>query len=402
MRLLRLAPLLVASMTFVALTSTPNLAVAQPSAQDRASARQLAEEGQKRLEAKDYRGALDYLLRADSLVPAPTVKVRIAKAYEALGQLLEAYELLMSVSREPGQSNDPPWYKEARDGAGGDAAKIYGRLPSITIRVEPATAKADITVDGKPMNAALLGVPAKFNPGTHTVVVSAVGFEQQQQTIQIAEAENKTASFRLLVSNTPPPRPSETFGVVSLTITGPTNATATKIVLDGVQVTDQATLQKVQKGRHSLRIESAGFEPFQQDIDVAAGQTSTLNIALSPVKKPAPVKTDVEPSGRSSAWMWTGFGVGAVGLTVGSITGAMSLSKVSDLDSKCLNKRCTPSEQSNIDSAKTLGNVSTVAFIVGGVGLGFGLYELFSTPPKNTARYDIRVTAGGASFEGAF
>ncbi|MFO0658937.1 MAG: hypothetical protein U0165_03755 [Polyangiaceae bacterium] len=141
---------------------------AEPSAQDRASARSLAEEGQKKLDEKDYKTALDLLSRADSLVPAPTVKVRIAKAREGLGQLLEAYELLMAVSREPPNAGDPPHYAKARKDAGDDAAKIYERLGTLTIKVPADVTQPTVKVDGNALASVLVGVPAKFNAPANT------------------------------------------------------------------------------------------------------------------------------------------------------------------------------------------------------------------------------------------
>ena len=41
--------------------------------------------------------------------------------------------------------------------------------------------------------------------------------------------------------------------------------------------------------------------------------------------------------------------------------------------------RCAPDKQSEIDSATSLGNISTIAFIAGGVGLGVGLVGLLTS-----------------------
>jgi tetratricopeptide (TPR) repeat protein len=81
-------------------------------------------------------------------------------------------------------------------------------------------------------------------------------------------------------------------------------------------------------------------------------------------------------------------GLGGVSLAVGAITGGLSLSKVSDLESICPNKNCRPEEQGKADAAKTLGNVSTATFILGGAAIAAGVVLVVVRPgggPKPAA-----------------
>jgi hypothetical protein len=55
--------------------------------------------------------------------------------------------------------------------------------------------------------------------------------------------------------------------------------------------------------------------------------------------------------------------VGAVGVVTGSITGAMALSKKSDLD--CPSNHCSGKEADALDSARSMALVSTISFAVG-------------------------------------
>jgi hypothetical protein len=75
------------------------------------------------------------------------------------------------------------------------------------------------------------------------------------------------------------------------------------------------------------------------------------------------------------------FVVGGLGLGVGAVTGAMSLSKVADIERTCAEdatgvKRCDPAREPDADTARTLGTVSTVSFVIGGVGVGTGVLLL--------------------------
>jgi hypothetical protein len=79
---------------------------------------------------------------------------------------------------------------------------------------------------------------------------------------------------------------------------------------------------------------------------------------------------------------WVSIGIGAVGLAVGGVTGAVMLSKKKDLDAspECENEACGIPEHDNVDQYNALRPVSTAGFIVGGVGLVGGLMLLVTAP----------------------
>jgi hypothetical protein len=66
------------------------------------------------------------------------------------------------------------------------------------------------------------------------------------------------------------------------------------------------------------------------------------------------------------------FGIGVAGLATGGVAGAMSLGNVSDLRTHCPSNHCPSDQQSEIDSTKTLGWVSTIGFGVGAAGVVTG------------------------------
>ena len=82
---------------------------------------------------------------------------------------------------------------------------------------------------------------------------------------------------------------------------------------------------------------------------------------------------------RVSPLVYVGFGVGAAGLAVGSVTGILSLSKASRAKDHCEDNACREAARDDIDGSKTLANVSNVAFAVGVVGIGVGVYGLLSS-----------------------
>ena len=95
----------------------------------------------------------------------------------------------------------------------------------------------------------------------------------------------------------------------------------------------------------------------------------------------------------------TALSIGGVGLVLGGVFGVMAMSKKSTLDGQCTAKACPPGSQSMIDSANTFATVSTIGFIVGGVGIAAGIV-LLAIPngaPAKPARGYITPTFGFGS-----
>lgn len=190
---------------------------------------------------------------------------------------------------------------------------------------------------------------------------------------------------------------------VTVLVTNGEPGQTTVVVFDGEIVPPAASAapRKVNPGRHSVVARSGSLEK-KQDIDVAERESKTVTIDLKPFKAPAPVpppggEEPVETSSPSSlpkVLIFGGFGLGVVGIGVGSVTGLLSISQVSDVKKDCQNNVCPQSKSGDIDSAKSMGTISTIAFIAGGVGVGAGIIGLIlqskqssaeSTPPLGTS-----------------
>ncbi len=290
---------------------------------DRATARTLGEDGEKALDAKDYKRAEQDFRRADSLVHAPTLLLGLARALAAQGRLLEAQETYRRIIREGVAPGSPPVFQRAVDAASSEVQTVSPRVGAVTIVVTGAGGEpvndARVTWDGADINAATLGVKRPADPGPHVIHAVASGY--------------LTAELKVDVP-------------VGGTVDAP------------------LTLQKVAAGPAS---------PASAD---AAGANSP-----SPAGG-APPASDQPPSGvgATSPWPWVAFGVGGIGLGVGVVTGVMALGKHSDLSSKCGGGTCGPAQYSDVDSYNTLGMVSTIGFVVAGVGAAAGVTLLILQP----------------------
>jgi len=102
---------------------------------------------------------------------------------------------------------------------------------------------------------------------------------------------------------------------------------------------------------------------------------------------------------------YVGLATAGLGLVVGAITGGVSLVKESNLKSECQNYVCTPDHEGDLNSAKALGDVSTVGFVVAGAGAVLAVvgFVLPSSAPGETARMPRPLVGPGfLGMEGQF
>lgn len=269
---------------------------ADPTQQEKERARDLMAEGRdKRDNKSDMAGALESFRQADAIMHVPTTGYEVAKAQQALGQLLEARETVAAVLKLPVSVNDPAPFSEARaksDALGKELDKLIPQL-KIAVKLGDPKLVATVTVDDAPL--ASLDTPARVNPGKHVVAAKADGVPDALQEITIAAGETKDVELRLEKpgSSAPPPPPPR-------------------------------------KGLPTLSL--------------------------------------------------IGFGVGAAGLAVGTVTGIMAMSAEGDIGDRCQGTRCGRDVQDDLDSAKTKATISTIGFIVAGVGVAVGVVGFFITP----------------------
>jgi hypothetical protein len=157
-------------------------------------------------------------------------------------------------------------------------------------------------------------------------------------------------------------------------------------------------------------VASIGDREKRTEITLAEGQKESLTLdvsGLAPEPEPTvpPKELPPEESSGTNPLVYIGFGIAGVGVVVGSVTGVMALSKKSSVDEQCVDNRCPPSTHDDIDSGRTLGNVSTIAFVVAGVGAGVGVYGLLAgggEPAAEKAGVSPWVGLGSAGVRGKF
>ena len=305
-------------------------AVQAQSDEDRATARELGQQGFAALDGKDYKVAEDRLRRADKLVHAPTLLLGLARALAGQHKFVEAQETYQRIIREGVPPGAPEAFKNALEAARSEVSAVAPLLGGVTIVVTAAgggtVPNLKVSIDGTPVNAASLGVRRLIDPGPHVINVTADGYRPAEARIAVAEGGTADAPVKLEKDPNwvaPTTAPTASVGTPAPTDTG----------------------------------------------------------AVPPV----PTAGGEEQGGGIPSYVpWIGFGVGAAGLILGGVTGAIALGDHSTLAKACTNGSCGSDQQSKIDSYHTMGALSTTGFIVGGVGVAAGAI-LFFLQPKSTS-----------------
>jgi hypothetical protein len=169
----------------------------------------------------------------------------------------------------------------------------------------------------------------------------------------------------------------------------------------------------VDSGDHVVTVRGPGAEPVELRVTLARGDEKALLLEPKPAPAPAPTAAPSPPPAppappapppapRSSAQRVAAVVVGSIGLAgvvVGAVTGRLALGKKSAVNAGCGlggdAAACTHDGKAAADALKSLGLVSTIAFAVGGAGVGTGVV-LWATAPKGAEH------AGGLAWRGAF
>jgi hypothetical protein len=278
----------------------------------------------KLAQAGNCSDAAPKLERAEKLYHSPVVASRLGECFITLGRLVEGTEILRKVLREPQSGEPTPALTKALERAQRalDAAKP--RIAGLTVKVA-AVQEMTVKIDGNPVPAALVDTEIPTDPGEHAVEVSAPGFLRSSTRVSVTEGEKKS---------------------VTVTLSRDPNA--------AVAATPPAA--------------AAAKQP--SSAPAPAPNQDQYAVATPPAAAP-------HAANHTAAYV--AYGVGGVALATGGVLGYLTMKRHQDLKDQCPNDTCSRTQQSDLDSAKRLGNISTVAFGVGAAGVVLGTVLLFTT-----------------------
>jgi hypothetical protein len=311
---------------------------------NRVVARRMAEEAANQYEAGDFDKARDLFHRANVLYPAPTLELWEARALDKLGRLVEAEELYSAVQRYQLQAEDPDVVRSAVREAGDEVVRLRRRIPTVTIALRGA------------------------DPNDPSVEV---------------QLDNRRVNPAMLGF----PRPIDP------------GEHAAVLYVNG-------------RERRSVSIQAAEGDRKSVELDA----TETPAVPAAPVPPPPPAHRDIRPADRGipreSPWYvqrttgWITAGIGAAGVAAGVATGLAAMNKYHDLEKHCVDGACPEDYADEHTAFRKLTTLSTVCYVVGGVGVAAGVAILVLVPAGKTssdpAPVAVAVGPMSASFMAAF
>jgi len=170
---------------------------ADEAAENIAAARTLGIQGVQLADAGKCPEAIEKLTRAEALHHAPTILSRLGECQVNVGEVVNGTENLNMVVREELPASAPKVFREAQKRAKKVLNAAMPKIAYLTIRVTPSEVKANVSVAGKAVPAALLGAERPTDPGTHQVSAAAEGYKPASATITLGEGAHQELSLLL-------------------------------------------------------------------------------------------------------------------------------------------------------------------------------------------------------------
>jgi hypothetical protein len=345
-------PIPLAALAALASCAVVGSALAQDAATE-ARAEGLFKDAQRAFDAHDLASACPKFEEAQRLVRGIGVTLYLADCYEQTGRTASAwsqFQLAESLAHAKGDPRESVAHKRA--------AALEPHLARLAVSVAAAGADVPglaVTLDTQPVGRPEWGVALPVDPGKHAVHAVAPGKVDWDGQADVAAEGNVRIEVPPLADGSSPPA-------------------------------------------------SASASQGQVAPPASTAAPSTSAPSSAPASSSAPAASPGVPT-----LAWVGFGVGAAGIVVGSVTGAIALGKASAVKGECNTAALTcPPGNGDLSTGQTMGNVSTVAFVIGGVGVAAGVVALFvlraapQAAPSTGAHVEPWVGVGSLGVRGAF
>jgi hypothetical protein len=287
-------------------------------------------------------------------------------------------------------------------------------LGSTTAHAQPSAAQKEtargLMAEGRELREKgdLDGALKRFSAADSIMNVPTTGFEVAATQAQLGQLVEARETLRRVLSIAQSPDDPEPFneargrartldqqllariGTLRFDVSGVGPADALEVSVDG-EVVPKAALSlpfRVNPGHHAVVARSAGRE-LKREVDAVEARAVAVELAFAsqatpasavaagshdePAPAPPPVAAAPSASKGLPPLAYVGGGVGVAGILVGTITGISAISHKNAAKKGCVGGACPPSTWSDLDSARSLATGSTVAFVVGAIGLAVGV-----------------------------
>jgi hypothetical protein len=185
-------------------------AQAEVSEADRATARALAEEGNRALQAKNYELAEDRFRRADALIHAPSLVVDLARSLVGSGRIAAAYRYYDQTRKEQLPASAPASWKRAVSEAEREIKPLESKVAWLTLTIVGPVQPA-VSIGEEDVPAFALSGPFAAEPGEHTLRVEADGYVPKELPLSLKAGEKRAIELDLepvpVTPVAPPPAP---------------------------------------------------------------------------------------------------------------------------------------------------------------------------------------------------
>jgi hypothetical protein len=195
---------------------------------------------------------------------------------------------------------------------------------------------------------------------------------------------------------------------IQVTVTGPKPAEAS-VSIDGNEI-DATAEVPIDPGDHVVQVEAPGWVSAEEKVKLGEGVHRQVKIKLEREAAAAPPPPPPD-TGGSKVPAIIAFGVGVAGTGVGAVFGILAFQQTSEAKERCDGNVCPddPRVVNARDAAVQYGNISTIGFIAGGVGVATGIVLLLVSsgsdepePTDASARIQPWIGPGQAGVIGRF
>jgi hypothetical protein len=348
---------------------------AGPSPAVKAEARERFDTGVHLFEKGENAGALAEFKRAYQLIPNPLVIYNMGLVYAAMNRPVDAYDSLAQFLAEPGTAG-PEQKKHAEDVRAEQEKRIaqlvvltdhpatlevdgveVGRTPlskpirvgsgshvvaveapgflgsrrevtlagqlteTIAMAMQPTDTRmaqlvvtaavpgAEVVINGKRVGATPLPASVAVPPGKTSVELQRAGYVTATQTIALDEGARGELSFTL---EEDPAAPAAVKGRLVLS----SNEAGAEVSVDGGAHRALAGPISLPVGPHHVRVEKAGFEVAERNVEIVNGQDASLVVRLAPTSETQAQLDDARATRRTVGWS---LAIGGLALVAGGV-----------------------------------------------------------------------------------
>lgn len=240
-------------------------ALAQPSGDAVAEAREHFERGIEFFNEGRNDAALAEFERAYQIAPTPPVLYNIARVHEALGDSVSATDAYTKYLEDAGDSLNRRRRSEVIASLERQRARIA--FVTVTSNVEGAS----ISVDGVDVATTPLDGPLRLSAGQHTIGVRAAGYDSVRRAVQLAGGDRVALEL-----------PLDAILSAQGTIRIEANVPDVAIAIDGQSLgtTPLDATVPIAAGTHTVTAHRPGYRPRQETFDLAGGAERVIRFDM--------------------------------------------------------------------------------------------------------------------------